>query len=163
MASNPFPHTRMPKKGKKNTKKAPAGASGTKKRPGRPPNVTQPPPAKLQELHPRSQPENPAAPQPASAPATCLPPDDHLMELIEQEKQSMERLEGIEKVIYDYEAKYLTASVAGNVVRGYVNMLGNAEPSAMVIRDEDRIFSRSSVTGAKHLDGVRLITGLTET
>lgn len=129
--------------------------------------MSQQPPAKIQELQPRSQVDNPAAPQPAATPVTTtaaiLPPDDHLMELIEQEKQSLEKLEAIERVIYKYEADYLTASAAGNVVRGYANWSGTAEPTANVIRDEDRIFSRSSVTGAKHLDGVRQITSLTET
>lgn len=135
----------MPRKAKKASKKSSLGpSSAPRKRLGRPPAA------------PKEVPPKPA-------PNVALPLDDKVSKLLEAEKDACSKLEAIEKGIYDYEAKYLASGVPGNVVRGYGSWLGSTTQSApLVIREEDRIFSRSSLSGNKHLEALGGLPGVAE-
>lgn len=111
---------------------------------------------------PKPIPQKAAVPEPTHAPP---PPgassgskaqpnaqdDDPVRTLIEKEQKVLADLASLEERIYEYETSYLSTSGRGNAVRGYADWLSGNAPISGEIRNEDRIFSRSSATGWSHL------------
>ncbi|GMH41219.1 hypothetical protein BSKO_09129 [Bryopsis sp. KO-2023] len=150
----------MGRKGKRTTKRGSGGSNTTRgsgRRLGRPPNrhstpATQPskqsPPGSNPDSTPQSAQQNSQLRTDAK-----LSPEDKVVQLLEQEREAAQQLEILEQRIYAYEESYLSSSVRGNAVRGYANWLGTGQPTPVGLREEDRIFSGSSITGNRHVHG----------
>lgn len=79
------------------------------------------------------------------------PDEDHVRALMEKERKVLADLATLEEKIYEYETSYLSTSGRGNAVRGYADWLSGNAPNLVDVRNDDRIFSKSSATGWSHL------------
>jgi hypothetical protein len=76
----------------------------------------------------------------------------HLKDLIERQKRLTNKLGTLEDAIYKEETDYLEGTPSGNIIKGFENYTKGTGSSApgqrrrVPVNNEDRLFSRSSVT-----------------
>lgn len=76
----------------------------------------------------------------------------HLKDLIERQKKLTNKLGTLEDAIYKEETDYLEGTPSGNIIKGFENYTKGTGSSApgqrrrVPVNNEDRLFSRSSVT-----------------
>ncbi|KAI9004715.1 histone acetyltransferase subunit NuA4-domain-containing protein [Gaertneriomyces semiglobifer] len=79
-----------------------------------------------------------------------------LSDLMARKKAVDKSLMDLERNIYQYEGSYLEETPHGNIIKGFENYLANKATGSRRSRlnEDDRLFSRSSVTYTKALETV---------